>query len=120
MSNPRGIAVKILGKEIQVNCPEGQEHELLDAAYYLDQSMNSIRKQGRVIGVEKIAIMAALNMAHELLEVRNSREEYIRMMDSGLQRLTDKLQNSLKAKSPEAEQLEISMPFTSVEEEIEA
>jgi len=63
----KGLAVKIMGKEYQITCPQGQTHSLLDAAMLLDDKMNEIRKSGRVIGTEKIAVMAALNLTHELL-----------------------------------------------------
>lgn len=119
MSNPRSVAVKILGREIQVNCPDGQEHELLDAAYYLDQTMQTIRKQGRVIGLERIAIMAGLNMANELLQVRDQREEYIRMTNSSLQRLTDKLQKSLSVHNREESNKDVNLAFSECEEELE-
>ena len=95
MKTQRTVTLKILGRELQVNCPEGQEHELMDAAHYLDQTMHSIRKQGRVIGLERIAMMAALNITHELLQVRSQREDYINTVNHGLQRLTEKLTHCL-------------------------
>ncbi len=63
----KGVNVKILGKDYQVACPEDLTHHLLDAALLLDNRMKEIRSSGKVIGVERIAVMAALNLAHELL-----------------------------------------------------
>lgn len=116
MKAQRNVAVKILGRELQVNCPDGQEHELMDAAYYLDQTMHSIRKQGRVIGLERIAMMAALNIAHELLQVRSQREDYINTVNHGLQRLTEKLNHCL---SPEAEAESTQAPEPSHEADLD-
>jgi len=69
MSDPNPlIKVQILGKEYPISCPEEEQHDLLLAARYLDEKMRQIRNTGRVIGSERIAVMAALNIAHELLE----------------------------------------------------
>ena len=59
MSQPNTVTVKILDKEYQVACPEEQEAELVSSAKYLDKQMRGIRDSGRVIGLERIAVMAA-------------------------------------------------------------
>ncbi len=61
------VAVNILGKEYRISCQEGEEEALLKAARYLDSKMKEIRGSGKVIGTDRIAVMAALNIAHELL-----------------------------------------------------
>ncbi len=68
MNQPHSVTVKILDKEYQVACPEEQEAELLVSAKYLDKQMRSIRETGKVIGLERIAVMAALNISYELLQ----------------------------------------------------
>ena len=65
------ITVEILDKEYQVACPPEQEEELLDAARHLDVQMRDIRAAGKVIGLERVAIMAALNLSYDLLHSRN-------------------------------------------------
>ena len=65
------IKVMILGKEYPVVCPQDEEHDLLVAARHLDEKMRKIRDAGRVIGTERIAVMAALNIAHELIQAQN-------------------------------------------------
>ena len=67
---PAGIDVTILGRQFRVACTDDEKPQLLKAVSYLDGKMREIRGSGKVIGVERIAIMAALNMAHELLSVR--------------------------------------------------
>jgi cell division protein ZapA len=69
----RTIRVSILGKEYPVSCTPEEQHELLDAASFLDDKMREIRDYGRIIGTERIAVMAALNMAHELLLLKQHR-----------------------------------------------
>ncbi len=67
----RSLDVNIMGREFRVACPEGEEQALLDAVAYLDRKMNDIRETGKIVGVERIAIMAALNITHELLSAKH-------------------------------------------------
>lgn len=64
------VKVLILGKEYRVSCNEDERNELLAAAQYLDHKMRQIRDTGRVMGTERIAVMAALNIAHELAQAQ--------------------------------------------------
>ncbi|MEO6145993.1 MAG: cell division protein ZapA [Sulfuriferula sp.] len=66
----KGMDINILGREFRVACPADEQEALLTAADYLDKKMREIREQGKVIGVERIAVMAALNIAYELLSGR--------------------------------------------------
>ena len=68
MNQPNTVSVKILEKEYQVACPEDQEAELVVSAKYLDKQMRNIRDTGKVIGLERMAVMAALNISYELLQ----------------------------------------------------
>ena len=65
-----GVTVSILGKEFAVACPENERTALIAAAAYLDKKMREIHASGKVIGTERTAIMAALNITHELLDLR--------------------------------------------------
>ena len=71
MSRPNTVGVDILDKEYQVACPPNEEIALANAARYLDQHMRDIRSTGKVIGLERVAIMAALNISHELLALKS-------------------------------------------------
>ncbi len=64
------LDVTILDREFRVVCSEVERPELLDAVAYLDEKMHEIRDIGKVITIERIAIMSALNIAHELLTTR--------------------------------------------------
>ena len=70
MSRKPTVSVEILDKAYQVACPPDQEAALLSAAQHLDQAMRDIRATGKVIGLERVAIMAALNMSHEVQALR--------------------------------------------------
>ena len=65
------LDVTIMGREFRVSCPEDEKAGLLQAVVYLDKKMREIRDSGKVIGVERIAIMAALNIAHDYLSSEN-------------------------------------------------
>jgi len=66
----RGLDVNIMGREFRVSCTEEERRELLKAVDHLNSKMREIRDTGKVVGVERIAIMAALNIAHEYLSTR--------------------------------------------------
>ena len=70
MSDVKGIEVNIMGREFTIACPPEERDSLLSAVSYLDKKMCDIRDAGKVVGVERIAMMAALNLAHELLTTR--------------------------------------------------
>ena len=72
-STTKTLAIKILDRELRVACPEEERGELLDAVAYLDKKMREIRDSGKIASVERIAIMAALNISHELLSVKIGR-----------------------------------------------
>jgi cell division protein ZapA len=69
------IIVQILDKDYRVACQDGQQASLLASARFLDQKMREIRAGGRVIGTDRIAVMTALNLAHELLEFQRERDQ---------------------------------------------
>ncbi len=65
------VSVRILEKEYQFACAVEERAALLDSAEYLNAEMKKIRDSGKVIGLDRIAVMAALNMANELLKGRS-------------------------------------------------
>jgi cell division protein ZapA len=70
----KALDVNIMGRSYKVTCPDEEREALLQAVAYLDQKMAEIKSGGRVANVERIAVMAALNIAHELLEARAQRD----------------------------------------------
>ena len=83
------VSVHILDKEYQVACDEGERDGLLHAADYVNRRMREIRDRGNVVGSDRIAVVTALNVAHELLQLKAS--------DSALSAQLRKLQESLGA-----------------------
>ena len=70
MSNAKSIDVNIMGREFTVACTDEERAGLLEAVNYLDKKMHDIRDTGKVVGIDRIAIMAALNLSHELLHTK--------------------------------------------------
>ena len=64
------LEVSLLGREYKVTCRESERTQLLDAVAFLDRRMREIRDAGKIAGTERIAVMAALNIAHEFLSVK--------------------------------------------------
>jgi cell division protein ZapA len=71
MSEIKGVDVSIMGRNFTVSCTEEERPGLINAVNFLDKKMRDIRDSGKVIGVERIAIMTALNLAHELLSSKS-------------------------------------------------
>ncbi len=65
------VNVSILGKEYQIACPEEDKDSLLASAKMLHENMEKIRSTGKVVGLDRIAVMAALNLAHDLISLQN-------------------------------------------------
>ncbi len=65
-----GVKVSILDREFFVGCPDDQRDQLSAAASYLDKQMRQIQRAGKVVGADRCAIMAALNITHDLLQMR--------------------------------------------------
>lgn len=105
-ANDKGTFVSILDKEFCINCPADKEVSLKNAASYLDKQMRQIRKTGRVIGLERIAVMAALNIAHELLALKENRENRVADFSDRIKLLQTKIDEALQRdlRKEEAEQ----------------
>lgn len=71
-----GLNIKIMDKDYRVSCPPDQQASLKQSAEFLNGRLNTIKQKGSIIGTERIAIMAALNLAHELLGSYESIDEY--------------------------------------------
>lgn len=92
--NNVSLDVAIMGREFRVACPEEERDSLLQAVQYLDRKMREIRDTGKVIGVERIAIMAALNITNDYLGARPATPDN-REYQERLTRLTGLLDQAL-------------------------
>ena len=96
MTDPHAqVSVRILDKEYQVACPASERTDLLDSAEALNAKMLEIRDSGRVVGLDRIAVMAALNMANDLLHAQ-ARDRLLEGDLSGrLKIISDRVENVL-------------------------
>jgi len=76
------VSVRILEKEYQFSCPASERNDLLNSAEFLNAKMRQIRDSGKVVGLDRIAVMAALNLSNDLL--KNSNREELLDSDWGL------------------------------------
>ncbi len=89
------VSVKILEKEYQVSCPASERTDLLDSAEILNARMREIRDSGKVVGLDRIAVMAALNMANELLHAKARDRELEGTVGNRLRLMSDRVESVL-------------------------
>jgi cell division protein ZapA len=89
------LSVHILDKDYQVACPPEEREALLDSARHLDSQMRHIRQSGKVIGIERIAVMAALNITHEMLQQTERADRGSEVIDKDIQRLAGKVDDTI-------------------------
>lgn len=94
MSN-QTVTVRILDKEYQVACPPEERSALIQSAELLDARMRAIKNTGSVIGLERIAVMVALNLSHELLQAKSQETAKPVADKAALRRLQDKIESAL-------------------------
>ena len=91
MPSTETVAVHILGKDYQVACNVDERENLLKAAEELDHRMRDIRTNSSVIGIDRIAVIAALNLAGELLKLQDQRTPDDDMLLTELHERLDKI-----------------------------
>lgn len=92
MDKPVAVSVEILGKKYRVACEEPEKEALIASARYLDEKMQDVKATGKVVGSERVAVMAALNISHELLQqkfVDHDRNKMIKNRIGELQKRMD-------------------------------
>lgn len=91
------LTVSIAGKDYQVACPAGEEDSLREAAQYLHNLMESIRSSGRVVGLDRVAVMAALNISNELLQNKQQHDAEQAKVATTVQKLSDRVADAVSA-----------------------
>jgi cell division protein ZapA len=89
------VSVRILDKEYQVACPADERTDLLDSAEILNDKMREIRDSGRIVGLDRIAVMAALNMANDLIHAKARDQELEGGISDRLKMISDRVDNVL-------------------------
>jgi cell division protein ZapA len=89
------ISVSILDREYKVACEPSEREALRAAASLLDERMREIKKAGSLMALERIAVMAALNMADELVKLKSLDQQRRERVDSRIRQLADELEGAL-------------------------
>ncbi len=89
------ITVTILDKEYRIACGPDESEPLLQSARLVDDKMREVRNAGRVIGTERIAVMVALNIAHELLDIKQDKSHDAKTITRRIQSLQEKIELAL-------------------------
>ena len=92
---PVPVSVHILDKEYLIACQPEERDTLLESSRHLDMKMREIRDSGKIIGTDRIAVMAALNLAHELLDQKASSKSEDIATSRRILKLQDKIDNAL-------------------------
>ncbi len=95
MDKSEGVTIHILDKEYLIACSEDERHDLLRSAEYLDKKMREIRDSGKIIGSDRIAVMAALNISHELLSKEDKSGSTDNNISHRLRSIQDKIDEAL-------------------------
>ena len=90
-----GITIHILDKEYMIACEEEERHDLQRSADYLDTKMREIRDSGKIIGSDRIAVMAALNISHELLAQDGSSTSPDASINTRIRSIQEKIDDAL-------------------------
>jgi cell division protein ZapA len=89
------VTVRILEKDYHVACPLEERSALLDSAEYLNRKMREIRESGKVVGLDRIAVMAALNIVNELLKARGHDEGIESDMAARIKAMRERVESAL-------------------------
>jgi cell division protein ZapA len=101
IEEPLQLAIKILDKEYRIACEYHEQDDLRVSARLLDSRMREIRQTGRVIGTDRIAVMAALNIAHDLVQLQRSRSGSGGDPETRLRQLQERVNMALAGDNPD-------------------
>jgi len=90
------VGVRLLDREYQVACPAEERADLLDSAEYLDAKMREVRDSGKVTGLERIAVISALNLANELIKLRRQGSAIDGDLGTRLRILRERVESALE------------------------
>lgn len=97
---PIGVTIKVLDKDYRIACPPHEQEGLMASARLLDGRMREIRQTGRVIGSDRIAVLAALNIAHELVQMQQAQAGADSETTRRLARIQERIASALSTETP--------------------
>lgn len=95
-NKPQPVSLSIMGKEYKIACTPDEQSDLFQSAQKLDFQMRQMRDSGKVAGADRIAVMAALNLAHELQLMKTQNAQLNKALNECLEKMTHKIENVLE------------------------
>jgi len=96
VAKAKTLELSILDRDYRINCPDGAEDQLRDAARFLNEKMLEIKNAsstaGKVLGTDRVAVIAALNITHQLLQLQHDQSQHNQQLDKINQRLDEALE----------------------------
>lgn len=92
---PEQVSIRILEKEYKVSCPKEEKSDLLASAELINNKMKEIRDSVKVVGLDRVAVMAALNLANELIKKSDEQRKLNNIVEKGIDSMSKSLDNAL-------------------------
>ena len=87
--------IEILGKIYSIRCPESELPSLQEAAAFLNRKMSEVQESGKAINLERIAIISALNITHQFLQLDQQKNSFMNKINQRINHLQDKLDTTI-------------------------
>jgi cell division protein ZapA len=91
------INVTILDRVYKIKCKQGEASDLQSSAKYVEEQMRKVRQSGLVTNTDRVAVVTALNLSHELLKLKQEKTQSSQLMNQRIQNLFDRVKNSVVA-----------------------
>ena len=95
MTTSRNITIQIMDKHYQIKCPSDKESELREAAAFLDKKMQEIRDSSKIIGLDRVAILTGLNLAHEIVAMHTNKDTETSGFQGQIETICEKVEKAL-------------------------
>jgi len=89
------LSVTILDRSYKIKCPPNQAQELQESAHYVDEQMRKVQQASNINSTDRVAIVTALNICHELIQLQKQKNNYIDIMNQRIQDLQHRIENFL-------------------------
>ena len=94
------IGIMLLDKPYRIKCPKESVTHLQEAALYLNRKMRDVRDAGKIVGIERVAIITALNIVHDLLAQKKQKTQYIDTLNQQIRTIQSKIESALAESEP--------------------
>jgi cell division protein ZapA len=89
------VSIRLLDREYQIKCPAEKLADLQEAATYLDSKMRQAQENGKTLGIDRLIMIAALNITSEMVSLKRQKDCYIDNMNLRIQEIQNKIDQAL-------------------------